>query len=151
MSSAEVRWLQNLVRNHLRPSQLERGRTISHRAIFRYIRDTNQCGAEVVLLSLADLLGQKIPPMDQERLYMRVDTGRQLLEANFEATRKYDPIPLLKGNEIAEELDLKPGPVIGQLLQALLEAQVTGDVTSRDEAFDFIRSMHQGGLGLEDI
>jgi poly(A) polymerase len=150
MSNSEVRWLQSLVRNHLRPAQMEREKTISHRAILRFLRATDEGGVEVVLLSLADLLGQRIPPMDQEILSKRVDTARQLLKAIFEDTREYNPVPLLDGNEIAQELDIKPGPEIGRLLETLQEAQVSGEVTSRVEAFVFIHSMHQSQLKIDD-
>jgi len=151
LSNTEIQWLETLIRNHLRPSQLERTRTISNRAIFRFLRDTAEVGVDVVLLSLADLLGKQTPPMEQEQLSKRVETARQLLTAMFEAPpSKYDPEPFLKGNEIAEALGIEPGPEIGRLLQALREAQATGGVTSKADAIAFTRLMHQGGLGIDD-
>jgi tRNA nucleotidyltransferase/poly(A) polymerase len=153
LSNAEIQWLQILIRNHLRPSQLQNEKTISHRAIFRFLRDTDEAGAEVVLLSLADFLGMQTPPVDQEELSKRVETARQLLSAMFEAdSRRYRPEPLLRGNEIAKALDLEPGPEIGRILNALQEAQVAGEVNSKGEAFAFIRSLHKessGGDGVE--
>jgi putative nucleotidyltransferase with HDIG domain len=152
LSHNEIQWLERLVRHHLRPSQLEREAKISHRAIYRFLRDTNETGIDVILLSLADLLGQQPPPVDQERLTRRVETARQLLIAILEApTKKYRPEPFLRGNEIAQSLDLEPGPEIGRLLSALREAQVTGEVTSKSEAYQFIRLMHEGGSGNDGV
>lgn len=143
MSNAEIKWLDLLVRNHLRPAQLERETKISHRAIYRFLRHTNEAGVGVLLLSLADLLGKQTPPMDQEVLSKRVETVRQLLAANFEdSSERYRPEPLLRGDEIAEALDIEPGPEIGQLLLALQEAQVSGEVKSKPDAFVFIHSKH---------
>jgi tRNA nucleotidyltransferase/poly(A) polymerase len=45
---------------------------------------------------------------------------------------------LLTGNEIAALLDEKPGPRVGQLKRALLEAQLRGEVTTREEAERFV-------------
>jgi poly(A) polymerase len=46
--------------------------------------------------------------------------------------------PLLNGNEIMEFTGLKPGPAIGIIREALLQAQVEGKVTSVPEAVDFV-------------
>ena len=40
------------------------------------------------------------------------------------------------GNELMAELDLNPGPKIGQLLEAIREAQAIGKVNSREQALD---------------
>ncbi len=151
LSTTEIHWLEVLVRHHLRPSQLERERMISHRAIFRFLRDTDEVGVSVILLSLADLLGKQTPPMDQEKLSKRVETARQLLTAIYETPfKRYRPEPLLRGNEIADTLGLEPSPEIGRLLSALQEAQVTGQVKTKSEAFAYIRSMHEGSSGMDE-
>ena len=49
--------------------------------------------------------------------------------------------PLLNGNEIMVNTGLKPGPVVGQIRDALLTAQIAGEVTNRDEAVAFVRHM----------
>ena len=46
--------------------------------------------------------------------------------------------PLLNGNEIMEFANLKPGPVVGVIREALLKAQIAGEVTSVPEAVDFV-------------
>lgn len=47
--------------------------------------------------------------------------------------------PLLNGNEIMDFTGLKPGPAVGIIRDALLKAQVKGDVTSIHEAVIFVR------------
>jgi tRNA nucleotidyltransferase/poly(A) polymerase len=144
LSNTELKWLKLLVRNHLRPAQLERETKLTHRAIYRFLRHTNEAGVGVLLLSLADLLGKGTPPMDQEVLSKRVGTVRQLFTAYFEASSEgYSPPPLLRGDEIVEELNIMPGPVIGRLLLALQEAQVSGEVKSKSDAISFIHSEHK--------
>ena len=58
----------------------------------------------------------------------RADTPEQMLE------------PLLNGNEIMEETRLRPGPLVGILREALLQAQIAGDVTDAESARAFVRA-----------
>ncbi|MDR2489284.1 MAG: HD domain-containing protein [Desulfovibrio sp.] len=48
--------------------------------------------------------------------------------------------PLLNGNEIMEFTGLSPGPLVGHIRHALLTAQITGEVTTREEAIAFART-----------
>jgi len=56
----------------------------------------------------------------------RSDTPEDMLE------------PLLNGGRIMQLTGLKPGPAVGLLRDALLKAQISGDVTSVDEAVAFV-------------
>ena len=46
--------------------------------------------------------------------------------------------PLLTGDEIGEATGMKPGPELGRLKRGLLEAQIRGEVASRNEAEEFV-------------
>jgi tRNA nucleotidyltransferase/poly(A) polymerase len=48
--------------------------------------------------------------------------------------------PLLSGDEIAQLAKIEPGPRVGALKRALIEAQLRGEVKSRDDAEQFIRT-----------
>ena len=49
------------------------------------------------------------------------------------------PEKLISGRDLLKEFDLDPGPLIGDLLEVVREAQVMGEVNSREEAIDFLR------------
>ena len=50
------------------------------------------------------------------------------------------PLPkLLDGNEVMEILEIKPSPVLGQIMEALHEAQISSDVTNKEEAILFVK------------
>jgi len=53
--------------------------------------------------------------------------------------REEDLEPLLNGKEIMTILDIPPGPSVGLIRQALLQAQVAGDVNNVEQAVDFVR------------
>lgn len=46
--------------------------------------------------------------------------------------------PLLSGNEIASFAGIEPGPQLGRIKRALVEAQVSREVATRDEAVAFV-------------
>ena len=48
--------------------------------------------------------------------------------------------PILTGDEIASIAGIEPGPRVGALKRALLEAELEGRVTTREEAEQFVRS-----------
>ncbi len=65
----------------------------------------------------------------------RAETPEQMLE------------PLLNGNEIMQCTNLRPGPMIGVLREALLQAQIVGEVEDADSAIAFVRAYAQRQVG----
>jgi tRNA nucleotidyltransferase (CCA-adding enzyme) len=51
------------------------------------------------------------------------------------------PRTLVSGRDLIQDLDLKPGPQIGQLLEAVQLAQAEGGVRNREEALAWVRAM----------
>ncbi|MFN8565104.1 MAG: hypothetical protein U0703_26555 [Anaerolineae bacterium] len=63
-----------------------------------------------------------------------------LLSAYFEEhDRLVDPPALINGNQLMRALGLPPGPAVGDLLERIREAQVSGEVASMDDALGFAR------------
>jgi len=56
--------------------------------------------------------------------------------------------PFLNGRDIMQATGLKPGPTVGIIRDALLKAQIAGDVTGIEEAKDFVvRYAREEGMG----
>jgi hypothetical protein len=49
------------------------------------------------------------------------------------------PPRLLDGNDLMRELNLEPGRVIGDLLEAIREGQATGKISVREDALVYAR------------
>ena len=49
----------------------------------------------------------------------------------------------LRGDELARELGIEPGPELGRLLAELREAVYAGEASSRDEAVALARRLHE--------
>jgi hypothetical protein len=116
------------------------------RAVYRYFRDLGPSGIDVGLLSLADTLATYGSSLPQETWSRLLDVVCSLWEAYWEkAEEKISPAPLMDGHEVMSRFGLKPGPKIGELLEALREAQAIGQVTSFEEALIFIGQLLDHG------
>ena len=136
LSNAENGRLVTIIRNHMRPLLLaQSGRELSRRAIYRFYKDTRSAGVDVCLLSLADTLAtyNLSPPLIVwEEL---LDIVRHLLTAWFnQRSSTVSPSPLISGNDLIEQFGLKPGPIVGDLLEVVREAQAEGKVKTKEEA-----------------
>jgi putative nucleotidyltransferase with HDIG domain len=136
-SNQECQALRLWVRNHMRLGNLAAAPKLTDKAIARYFRDLGEDGVGMILLSLADHYcylnrnqwGKGKNPVEQ--------TARELLERYYIQREKVLPAPLLNGHVLMRALRLKPGPRIGQLLEAIKDAQAEGRVRTREEAIAF--------------
>ena len=54
------------------------------------------------------------------------------------------PVPLVRGDELADALGIAPGPELGPLLAAIAEARFAGEIDDRDGAVALARSLRGG-------
>ena len=105
----------------------------------RFWRELKAGGIDVILLSLANYLARQGRALEQKAWLRQVESATLLLDAWFNRYNEIvAPAMLLNGNEIRQQLQLKAGPLVGELLRALREAQVTGEVSSKREARRFV-------------
>jgi len=145
LSSDEVERLKIIVRHHMRVLNhlnrlVEEKKSPSRRAIYRFFRDTGAAGVDVCLLALADLRATYEHSLPQEMWAAGLDVVRLFMENWWEKrAESITPPPLLNGNDLMQELSLEPGPLIGQLLEAIREAQALGEVSTREDALRIAR------------
>ena len=145
LGNDEIQWLETIVRNHMRihfhTNRLVReGKPPSRRAIYRFFRETGPAGVEVCLLALADLRATYEQTLPQETWTAALEVVRMLLEAWYEKKEEQvTPQPLVDGNDLMRELSLKPGKKIGDLLEAVREAQAVGEVSTKEQALALAR------------
>lgn len=145
LSRDEAAYLRAFVFGHMRPRALTRahGEEVGGRAVYRFFRDTGDSAPEIVLFSLADLLGKRIgPPPDQAEWSAHVGGCARMLSAAFDpADPVARPPALVSGDDLQRELGLRPGPAIGRLLESIREAQAAGEVVDRDGALAYARTL----------
>lgn len=138
-SNDEIEVLTTIIRHHLRPLLLAQSGA-SDRAIFRFFQATGSAGVDIAVHSWCDqnaTYGQGVET--EETTALQAVIGR-LLDRYYHAhTQVVTPPTLLTGSEVIQALHISPGRRVGELLDALREAQAGGDVTTREQAFEFIK------------
>jgi len=138
-SGAEVRLVEAMVREHLRPLQIAKDGPPSRRALFRYFRDCGDAAIDVLFLSLADHLATVGPRLEWDGWRGHVGVVKHILTQRYADETLTAPPRLLTGHDLMEALGISPGPLVGQLLAAVEEAQGAGEVRSREEGLAVAR------------
>jgi poly(A) polymerase len=151
-SNQEGQIVERIIRNHMRPNLLRKQvHPLSDRAIYRFYRSCGEDGIEICLLSMADMLAKKASPPDRSEWNMLCEINRKLLHAWFdEREQKITPPRLIDGDDITRNLGIEPGPKVGEILVAVAEAQVSGEIQTHEEALQYARDWMQKGDILED-
>lgn len=142
LSNEETARLTAIVRHHMRPLWLYSSGPASKRAVHRFWRDTGRAGIDVCLLALADYLATYGLALDTRDWAHYLDQVRRLLEGYFD---HYDtevaPPALVSGRDLLHHLHLEPGPLIGEMIEKITEAQVEGHISTKKEALDWARRL----------
>jgi poly(A) polymerase len=144
LSNAETERLEIIIANHMRfhffIDRLEtEKKEPSRKAIYRFFRDVGEAGVDLVLLGLADLRGTYDHTLTEEKWRAALDVARILLENYWERPEEsVAPPRLIDGHDVMAEYNLEQGPLIGQVLEAVREAQATGEISTREEALAFV-------------
>ncbi|MCL7454131.1 MAG: polynucleotide adenylyltransferase, partial [Anaerolineae bacterium] len=129
-----------------RPLLLAAQASVSSRAVYRFFRDTGDAGVDVLLHALADHLAT-YPPGEAGDPWLRLVALAERMLADYwdRRAQRVEPPLLLDGHDLLALFDLEPGPKIGELLELVREAQVSGEVQGRDEALALVRQHLRGG------
>ncbi len=130
-----------MVKHHLRPGQISNFEMPSHRAIYRYFRDTGEAGIAILFLSLADHLATRGPNLDLAEWQRHSKVTEYVLAQYFAEKTPVAPPKLIDGHDLINLFALSPGPGLRELLETVREAQAAGEVTTREEALACIEHL----------
>jgi len=146
LSGRAVELAGTMIEHHLRPSQMSHGgNPPTRRAIFRYHRDLGDAAIDTLYLNLADYLAARGPDLDVDDWQAHCSRIRAVLEG---ATQSYGEVKrhrLIDGDVIMRELGMEAGPEVGHLIDIAEEAQAAGEVSTREEALELVRTAMVGG------
>lgn len=141
-SRDNIKIISLLIKLHMWPFHLNNARKktgLTAKACLRIFKAVGPELPGLFLLTMADSLagqGLKRPPdMEKELvdLYCEIDRiCRQQIKPVLDAPR------LLTGRDLIK-LGLRPGPVFKTILDSLEQAQVSGKITDRSQALDYLR------------
>jgi poly(A) polymerase len=139
-SNKEISLVKSLVYHHLRPVQMSSSRELpTQRAIYRYFRDTDDAGIDILFLALADYLASRGPLANMEEWKGLCQLMNYILTEHENQQAKVLPVKLVNGHDLINIFGLPPGPLIGELLALVREAQAGGELINREEALTLVR------------
>jgi putative nucleotidyltransferase with HDIG domain len=133
-------FLADVTRHHLVLGFLVHERPLGPHAVYRYLRTCEPVEIEVTVLSCADrraTRGRNAEPAIASHLGL----AAELMGPALRWRRDGAPAPPLRGDELARELGIDPGPELGRLIEALREAVFAGEVQDRAQAVGFARTV----------
>ena len=133
-STQDRRLAQLVSAHHMRPGQLGQDGPVTPRAIRRYFVDLGPTGIYVALFSLADHLATLGPQPVTNSWERHLGVVRLLLTSYIRSRSRILPPRLISPEELMRRLNLEPGPLVGQLLDLIAEAQAEGTIHSKEEA-----------------
>jgi hypothetical protein len=111
------------------------------RAVYRFGRDTGDAAPDVLLHALCDHLAVRGQKLSVAGWAQHVAWTGNMLEALWTPQRTVQPMHLVTGSDLIQALGIEPGPIVGQLLEAIREAQFVGTIRTRDDALAFAQQV----------
>jgi poly(A) polymerase len=134
------RFLEGLTRHHLTLGFLVHERPLDRRQIYRYLVGTSPVEVEVTLLSCADRLATR-GRRAGEATGPHLELAAELMRAALDWREQGPPSVPVRGDELAREVGIVPGPELGRLLAELAEAVYAGEVENREQAVELGRRL----------
>ena len=139
------RFLEGVTRHHLLLGFLVQERPLDRRAVYRYLTRTSPVEVEVTLLSCADRLATRGKNADRA-IDAHLELAKELMPAALEWRRTGPPHLPLRGDELAREAGIEPGPELGRVLEELREAAYAGEIEDREDAVELARRLRHNSV-----
>ena len=140
-SNKQICYISDMIKLHIYPSNVISAPNLDNKVKMRYIRKMEDNVIDNIILAKADRLSAQGPDITSEMTHANLTGLDELLNFYIEQKPNLKPLPkLLDGVEIMKILNIKPSPTLGKIILALHEAQMNGDVVTKDDAVKFITS-----------
>jgi len=138
-SNKQIEYVSEMIKNHIYPSAMMREDS-NEKTMMRYLRKIGDNVVDNIILAKADRLSARGEVITDEIVEQNLANLDRLQNFYFASLDKLTPLPkLLSGNDVMKLLNIKPSPKLGEILNALYEAQLDGDVTTKQEAIEFVK------------
>lgn len=139
-SNKQIDYISTLIRFHIYPSSVMQAPQITEKIMMRYVRKMDENSIDAIILAKADRLSARGPEITDAIVEKNIGSLNMLLKFYLEIKDSMEPLPkLLSGNDVMKILNIKPSPELGRIMDALHEAQISGDISSKDEAIEFVK------------
>ena len=141
-SNKQIEYITLMIKNHIYPSSVISSPEISDKVMMRYLRKMGENSSDAIILAKADRLSARGPLITDEIIKNNIEGLNKLLNFCLHNLKTLEPLPiLLDGNEIMSILNIKPSKELGDILDKLHEAQISGDILTKEHALNFIKKI----------
>ncbi|HID64341.1 MAG TPA: hypothetical protein EYP49_16615 [Anaerolineae bacterium] len=139
-SRGEVDLGRTIAAHRGRLGQLRAAEAVTRRDVYRFFRDTGEAGLDLLLLFLAEQLAAQEMSPNSEQWKRDLEFAAAFLRDYYERHAEVvSPPRLISGDDLMETFGLEEGPRLGELLEAVREAQAAGEIQTRQEALDYVK------------
>ena len=137
-SKNQIKYIHNLIKNHIYPSQLLQTDT-TKKAIMKMFRKLEDTTVDTILLAKADRKSACGPAITKKIIEENISGLNNLLEEYKNTQEELKPLPkLLSGDEIINLLQIPANKQLGEIIKNLNEEQISGEITTKEEAIDWL-------------
>lgn len=141
-SNKQIDYISSMIKYHIYPSHVMTSPQITEKIMMRYVRKMDFNSIDAIILAQADRLSARGPEITDEIVERNITSLNMLLRFYLEARETLEPLPkLLSGNDVMDILNIKPSRQLGEIMEALHEAQISGDVITREHAVEFVKNL----------
>lgn len=143
-SKKQIEYVSCMIKNHIYPSNVIVAPVLNEKVMMRYVRKMGENVVDNIILAKADRLSARGVDITEEVINSNINGLNKLLEFYLSKKDSLTPLPkLLDGREIMTLLNIKPSPKLGEIIDVLKESQLNGDITTYEEAKDFVLNHYQ--------
>lgn len=140
-SNKQIKYVQKMIKNHMYATMVVCSPELTDKIMMRYVRKMEDDAIDAIIIGKADRLSALGPEITQKMVDKNLFLLDKLLKFYLDSLETIKPLPkLLDGNEIMKILNIEPSPALGKILNALHEAQLNGDILTKDQAVEFVKN-----------
>ena len=141
-SNKQIDYIKSMIKNHMYPSMVVSAPDLNEKVMMRYARKMEDNAIDAIIIAKADRLSALGPEVTKEMVKENLTLLDKLLDFYIRAQETIKPLPkLIDGNDIMKEFNISPSPKLGEILDKLHEAQINGDINTKEEAVEFVKSI----------
>lgn len=140
-SKKQMDYVGKMIKYHIYPSHIVKNPEVNEKSYMRFVRKMGDESIDVIILAMADRLSARGIEITDEIVEQNINNLQALLDFYLKIKEDLKPLPkLLSGDEIMQILKIRPSKELGQIINSLKEAQLSGDINTKEEALDFIKT-----------
>ncbi len=143
LSNAEKVFITNIIENHIAPLNLfiaHEKNELTQKGRTRFFKRNGEHSQAILIHALADSRAKSPEPGNDYTAFR--DFIRSLFKEYSENfIPKFNTPPLLTGSDLMNTLELAPSPEFSKILNAVEEARLAGEISTKDEAVALAKSL----------